>query len=85
MNDARMKRAMVWVALLTFSAGFTNAEAAIGSSFSVSHQTGNIAQMAIAVKDGSWILFAVYFALIACFLIGSVIAGALFYQCEIGR
>lgn len=85
LDDATRKRATVWVAILTFSAGFTNAEATIGSTFAVSHQTGNVTQLAIAIKDGSWTLFAIYLALIACFFIGSVIAGALFYQCEIGR
>ncbi len=85
MRKLSRKNASLWVSLMTFSAGFMNAEALVGPSFAISHHTGNLTQIAIAIKNGKWTLALTYLGLIVAFFLGSTIAGMLFYQCEIGR
>ncbi|HHW94180.1 MAG TPA: DUF1275 domain-containing protein [Clostridiaceae bacterium] len=84
MRKLSRKNASLWVSLMTFSAGFMNAEALVGPKYAVSHHTGNLTQLAIALKNGKWTLALIYFGLIFAFFIGSTIAGMFFYQCEIG-
>lgn len=73
----------IWIALLTFSAGFTNAEMTVGRHFSVSHHTGNLSQFAISLSLGKPVLFLA--ALIFFFFLGSTLAGVLFYKKIIGQ
>lgn len=73
----------IWIALLTFSAGFTNAEMTVGRRFSVSHHTGNLSQFAISLSEGKPVLFLA--ALIFFFFLGSTLSGVLFYKKVIGQ
>ena len=73
----------LWIALLTFSAGFTNAEMTVGRYFSVSHHSGNLSQFAIAISQGSPALLLL--SLIFFFLVGSIVAGLIFYKKDIGK
>ncbi len=85
MRKLSRKNASLWISLMTFSAGFMNAEALVGPAFAVSHHTGNLTQFAIAIKNGKWTLALIYLGLIVVFFLGSTIAGMLFYQCDVGR
>ena len=83
MADKKQRGLNIWIALLTFSAGFTNAEMTVGRRFSVSHHTGNLSQFAIALSEGKPVLFLA--ALIFFFFLGSTLAGVLFYKKVIGQ
>ncbi len=85
MRNLSRKKAGLWISLMTFSAGFMNAETLLGPAYAVSHHTGNLTQLGIALRNGKWTLALIYFGLIVAFFLGSTIAGMLFYQCEIGR
>ncbi len=85
MRELSRRNSSRWVSLMTFSAGFMNAEATISPALAVSHHTGNLTQLAIAIRNNSWTLAATYFGLIVVFFIGSTIAGMLFYQCSVGK
>ncbi|NLA82734.1 MAG: DUF1275 domain-containing protein, partial [Clostridiaceae bacterium] len=75
----------LWVALLTFSAGFTNAVTTLGAGLAVSHHTGNLAQLALALLKGQVSLIASLAGLILFFFLGSVLAGIFFYQKPAGQ
>ncbi|NMB29320.1 MAG: DUF1275 domain-containing protein [Clostridiaceae bacterium] len=85
MRKLSRKNASLWVSLMTFSAGFINAETLLGPAFTSSHHTGNLTQLAAALKNGRWTLALTYLGMIVAFFMGSTIAGMLFYQCEIGH
>lgn len=85
MDDRRMRRTRPWFFLLAVSAGFTNLEAAVGSSLAVSHHTGCLTQFALALEGGRWQLMATYLALVLFFFLGSLIAGVIFFNREIGK
>ncbi|HZK41528.1 MAG TPA: DUF1275 family protein, partial [Clostridia bacterium] len=85
MEERTGKGALLWVALLTFSAGFTNAVITLGAGLAVSHHTGNLAQLALALLEGQATLIASLAGLILFFFLGSVLAGVLFYQKPIGQ
>lgn len=85
MEDRTGKGALLWVALLTFSAGFTNAVTTLGAGLAVSHHTGNLAQLALALLEGQVSLIASLAGLILFFFLGSVLAGIFFYQKPAGQ
>ena len=85
MEDRTGKGALLWVALLTFSAGFTNAVITLGAGLAVSHHTGNLAQLALALLEGQVSLIASLAGLIFSFFLGSVLAGVFFYRRSIGQ
>lgn len=85
MDDRGMRRTRLWFFLLTFSAGFTNLEAALGSAQAVSHHTGYLSQFALALARGRWQLMTTYLALVLLFFLGSLMAGIIFLDCEIGK
>mgnify|MGYP001427555302 CR=1 FL=1 len=85
MEDRTGKGAWLWVALLTFSAGFTNTVATLGTGLAVSHHTGNLTQLALALLEGQTTLIASLAGLILFFFLGSILAGIFFYQKPIGQ
>ena len=85
MEDRTGKGALLWVALLTFSAGFTNAVITLGAGLAVSHHTGNLAQLALALLEGQAALIASLAGLILFFFLGAVLAGVFFHQKSIGQ
>ncbi len=85
MDKKNQNPVLIWLTIMTFSAGYMNAVALLGLTFTVSHHTGNVSQFAIAIWSGKLELALVYLAAIAFFFVGATSAGCLFFHCEIGK
>lgn len=68
----------VFLLWLTFISGFANILSMMTYSRVISHHTGNISQLAIAIVDGNWSNLLALLSLIICFLLGSIIAGFIY-------
>lgn len=69
-----------WIACLTFSAGAVNAACLVNFSFPVSHQSGNITQMALCASNGNFSSFFKCLFIVLFFFFGAFISGLLFHR-----
>lgn len=80
MRDIQSKSIKVWIALLTFLAGFLNAGFVIRAGITVSHHTGNITRLTMSLSRGVFGESAILFLLLAAFFFGACISGFIFYD-----
>lgn len=74
------KSLSVWVLLLSLASGYSNITAMIRFNQSVSHMTGIVSQLALAIFDReAWIVVELFSVLI-CFLFGATLSGYIFHQ-----
>lgn len=85
MERRKSQGVLVWLGLLTFSAGFSNAVTSLGAGMAVSHHTGNLTQLALAILAGDVSLVLLYLALLLAFFLGSILAGFFFFDRPVGR
>lgn len=68
---------LIWIFMLEATAGYMNVATLLRFARPVSHHTGNVSQLALALHDGDLGLFLGLSGLIVSFFIGSMIAGML--------
>lgn len=69
-----------WIACLTFAAGSVNSVCLFDFLFPVSHQSGNITQIAAAVASGDTASAFRYFGIVFFFFAGAFVSGVLFHR-----
>lgn len=69
-----------WVILLSFGSGYSNVAAMMRFSQPVSHMTGTVSQLALAIYVREAFLVGRLLSVLFCFLCGGILAGYLFHQ-----
>lgn len=81
MNPIKHKLfSFTWIGMLTFLAGAVNISAIILFETTISHHTGNLSKVAIALGTGQFGLFWFMALILGMFFLGSMISGYLFYD-----
>ncbi|NLC25304.1 MAG: DUF1275 domain-containing protein [Fastidiosipila sp.] len=74
------KSLSVWVLLLSLASGYSNITAMMRFNQSVSHMTGVVSQLALAIFDREALIAVKLFAVLICFLLGAIFSGYIFHQ-----
>ncbi|NLY36465.1 MAG: DUF1275 domain-containing protein [Tissierellia bacterium] len=70
----------LWVLLLSFGSGYSNITAMMRFSQPVSHMTGMVSQLALAIYVREAFQIGRLLSVLFCFLSGAILAGYLFHQ-----
>ncbi len=73
-----------WLVLLMFTSGYLNSSSIILYSYSISHHTGNLTQIAISFYKDIPLQTVSLIGVVAAFFLGGVLSGFLFYEYDAG-
>lgn len=80
MDHAQETTLRLWILCLSFGSGYSNVTAIERFNQPVSHVTGTASQLARALFEREAFLVGRLLSVLACFLLGSVLAGVLFHH-----
>lgn len=73
----------LWILLLSFASGYANVAAMTRFNQPVSHMTGTVSSLALAIFEREAFLVERLLSLLMCFLAGAIFAGILFHKRKI--
>ena len=77
-------KVFLWLFSLMFVSGYLNSTSIILYSYSISHHTGNLAQIAINLHMNAPLEALRLLAIIASYFLGGIVSGFLFYKHHVG-